>query len=330
MATNDFLPFAGGAGSNVLTQTAYNALAARTSGFSSGVAKSAELNKVWRQSSIIAAVIGQFINDMSGQDALDDGTITTLLANLKASIGAVGRIGASSYALDTGSANSYAVAYTPAITSLVDGMVLRFKAASANTGASTFNPNGLGAKAIVGGAHAALQGGEIVTNGDVWLQYNTSIGGGSWILVDSTGGALQVPPAAQSAQAINLGQFTGSNQSLNALGFQKLPGGLIEQWGTITLGAVGNFNAVTVAGITYYTQAYIVNLPTAYLADHYEVVVSLAGSYFASQSNEYGSWVRSNRNVNSGSSVSLTQFTVTVTTATLGYVPVIHFESRGK
>lgn len=86
MATNDFLPFAGGAGSNVLTQAAYAALAARTAGFSAGVAKSAELNKVWRQSSLMASVIGQIINDVTGRDAIDDGTITTLVSNLKAAI----------------------------------------------------------------------------------------------------------------------------------------------------------------------------------------------------------------------------------------------------
>ena len=89
MAANDFLPFAGGAGSNVLSQAAYAALAARTAGFSAGVAKSAELNKVWRQSSLMAAVIGQIINDVTGQDAVDDGTIATLVANLKTAIKAM-------------------------------------------------------------------------------------------------------------------------------------------------------------------------------------------------------------------------------------------------
>ncbi|MFJ4349478.1 hypothetical protein ACIPZ5_01105 [Pseudomonas sp. NPDC089428] len=86
MATNDFLTFGGAAGANVMTQASYAALAARTAGFSSGTANSPQLNKVWRQSSIIAAVIGQFIANRSGQDAVDDGTTSTLLANLEASI----------------------------------------------------------------------------------------------------------------------------------------------------------------------------------------------------------------------------------------------------
>ncbi|WP_236225613.1 gp53-like domain-containing protein [Pseudomonas pseudonitroreducens] len=241
MPTNDFLPFAGGVGSNVLTQAAYASLAARTAGFSAGVAKSAELNKVWRQSSIISAVIGQFINDLSGQDALDDGTIATLLANFKSSIGAVGRLGSSSYVVDTGTANTYVATYTPAVTALTDGMVLRFKAANANTGASTFNPNGTGAKPIVGGAHAALQGGEIVANSSVWLQYNSSIGGGSWVLIDSTGGAMQAGTAVQSLQAVNLAEFAALFASTGYMKFPAIVGGvkrtLILQW--VTQGGVG-------------------------------------------------------------------------------------------
>lgn len=86
MPTNDFLPFATGGGANVISQPDYAALPALPTGFQSGVAKSQQLNKVWRQSSIMAAVLAQFISDQTGQDALDDGTIATLLANLKQSM----------------------------------------------------------------------------------------------------------------------------------------------------------------------------------------------------------------------------------------------------
>lgn len=86
---NDFLPFAAGGGANVITQAAYAASAALSTGFQSGVAASNQLNKVWRQSSIIAALMGQFIADYSGQAAIDDGTISTLEANLLAALGAV-------------------------------------------------------------------------------------------------------------------------------------------------------------------------------------------------------------------------------------------------
>ena len=120
------------------------------------------------------------------------------------------------YALDTGGAGVYVASYVPAVKALLDGVVLRFKAQNGNTGASTFSPNGLTAAPIVGAAHSALQGGEIVANGDVWVQWNSSIGGGSWILIDSTGGALQVAPATKSQQAVQLSQvaaITGATRN---------------------------------------------------------------------------------------------------------------------
>ena len=105
---------------------------------------------------------------------------------------------------DTGVANAYAVAYTPAITALTPGMVLEFKAANANTGAVTFAPNGLAAKPIIGGAHNALQGGEIVAGGIVEVMLHPTLN--AWVLLGCTGGAQQVGAATQSLQAPNLGQ----------------------------------------------------------------------------------------------------------------------------
>jgi hypothetical protein len=109
------------------------------------------------------------------------------------------------YAVATGTANAHVAAFSPPITTRTDGMVLRYKAPAANTGALTFN-DGLGAVAVVGAAHAALQGGETAVNGDVWVQWNSSIGGGSYVLIDSTGGAVQVAPATQSQHAVQMGQ----------------------------------------------------------------------------------------------------------------------------
>lgn len=86
MPTNDFLTFGAAAGANVMTQASYVALTARSTGFTSGTASSAQLNKAWRQSSIIAAVVAQAISDITGADAVDDGTTATLVANLKAAI----------------------------------------------------------------------------------------------------------------------------------------------------------------------------------------------------------------------------------------------------
>lgn len=86
MATNDFLVFGVNAGANVMSQADYAALASRGNGFSAGTAVSAQLNKAWRQSSVIASVVAQYIADNSGKDVLDNGNPTAVLNNLSLAI----------------------------------------------------------------------------------------------------------------------------------------------------------------------------------------------------------------------------------------------------
>ena len=95
----DFLPFAAGAGANVISQASYAALAALSPGFSAGLAASNQLNKVWRQSSIMAAVLGDLIVAEVNAPVIDDGTTATILSNLVASI-RTASIPASTIALD--------------------------------------------------------------------------------------------------------------------------------------------------------------------------------------------------------------------------------------
>ncbi|WP_282748908.1 phage tail protein, partial [Hafnia paralvei] len=82
MPTNDIKPFAAAGGANVLTQAEYLALAALSTGFSSGKAKSKEVNKAIRQATFIASALAQFICDKSGSDVLDDGNVAGLVTNL--------------------------------------------------------------------------------------------------------------------------------------------------------------------------------------------------------------------------------------------------------
>ena len=119
--------------------------------------------------------------------------------------------GAFSFATDTGTANTYICNFTPAITARSESAPLRFKVKTANNGACTIN-DGLGAVGLVGGAHLALQGGELFANGDAWIQWNASVG--AYVLLFCTGGAEQVAPASQSAHAVNAGQI--QTQALTA------------------------------------------------------------------------------------------------------------------
>lgn len=90
MPTNDFLPI-GQSASTILTQSAWNALSQRTAGWAAGILPPEHYNKSLRQSSTIAAMIGEFIKTIGGLDALDDSDNATLLANFIASLDA--RIG---------------------------------------------------------------------------------------------------------------------------------------------------------------------------------------------------------------------------------------------
>lgn len=87
---NDFLIWAA-AGGNVESQASYAADSALANGVVTGVAKSQLFNKIWRQSSIMAAMIAKFIVDQTGQPVIDDGTDATIEANFIAAIGATVR-----------------------------------------------------------------------------------------------------------------------------------------------------------------------------------------------------------------------------------------------
>lgn len=86
MPVNQFLPFATDENANVMSQTDYAALSARQNGFQLGVASSQQLNKVWRQASIISTAIAQFICDNQAEDVLDNGEIPTLVNQLETAI----------------------------------------------------------------------------------------------------------------------------------------------------------------------------------------------------------------------------------------------------
>ncbi|EJM09730.1 hypothetical protein PMI21_05462 [Pseudomonas sp. GM18] len=160
------------------------------------------------------------------------------------------------YATDTGAAGAYVCNFTPAITVRNESTPIRFKAANANPGACTIN-DGLGTVALVGGAHSALQGNEIIANGIAWIQWNASVGGGSYVLLFCTGAPQQVAPATKSQQAVQFGQLFGGLKGLSRFtssGSFTVPAGVTQIYvsgcaggggggGTFNIGATGNISA---------------------------------------------------------------------------------------
>ena len=69
MSTNQLLPFANGTTPNVLDYASWNALAARQTGFQSGIASSQQFNYILAQGGAAGYTIGQLVADYAQQDA---------------------------------------------------------------------------------------------------------------------------------------------------------------------------------------------------------------------------------------------------------------------
>jgi hypothetical protein len=118
--------------------------------------------------------------------------------------------GALDYAVSSGSANAYAITLALALTANIQGMPIRFKANFTNTGAVTLAINGMTAVALKKNVNAPLVAGDI-QSGQIYT-----------VCFDGT-----------YFQVFN-GTFLGVNDfaaNLSGNGFQKLPGGYIQQWG---------------------------------------------------------------------------------------------------
>lgn len=150
-------------------------------------------------------------------------------------LSAIKRIGQNTVVLaDTGAVNAYAAVNSPPLVAAtwVDGVVQQVKIAHANTGASSYSPDGLGAIPIYGLGLQPLQGGELFVGGIAVLMRTTIAGVNSGnpicVLMECAGGAQQVAPATQSQHAVNLSQFVAN---FGSTGRFVLPNGLWVQWG---------------------------------------------------------------------------------------------------
>lgn len=76
------------------------------------------------------------------------------------------------FAVDAEASDAYAITLTPAVTSYVTGQRFAFKANTANTGGSSLNVNGLGAKTILKHSNAALANNDIKANSIVEVYYD--------------------------------------------------------------------------------------------------------------------------------------------------------------
>lgn len=138
------------------------------------------------------------------------------------------------FAFDSGSANAYLVALTPALTAHVLGLPISFLAASTNTGAATFN-DGAGAAALVTANGVPLLPSMVIAGG-VFAAYWT---GSQFVLLNPNleAYASNAAGSAQTAAETFAETFAanGSNISSGTVAAARLP--LIGNLAGITLEA---------------------------------------------------------------------------------------------
>jgi hypothetical protein len=249
---NDFLPFAVGTGANVIAQVDYVAdTADLQDGFQAGIASSAKMNKVWRQSSIMAAVLAQFIVDSTSQPAIDDGTTATLLANLTMAV----KQGKGSFQ------NIIGFTVSTTLTAADAGCLIADRTAGAPSTytlpAAGTMPSGSAISFLtINGSGCVVQraGGDVINvggqTGNVTV-LSISLKVGDTLTLISNGLNGWYVQGGSAALPFS-GQFA---YSFGAAGYQKLPSGLIMQW-------LNGISAAT--GIM--TQAWPITFPNAVLS----------------------------------------------------------------
>lgn len=239
MATNEILQFAEtDTGTNLLTQAEYLADAQRPIGNQPGVARSKLVNKALRQSSLIASGIAEFLADNQSNNITDSLTPQNIADYMAAVVRSLGI----PTAVAGGTADAITADFTPNV-ALTNGTTVIVRAGATNTTTTpTFAPDGLTAKTIVKGNNLALAAGDIAGAGH-WLEMNFDSVLDKWVLQNPYNVGLVVASTAEAqAWADNTKAISplrlkealqGSNQSLATSGYQKLPGGLIIQWGSL-------------------------------------------------------------------------------------------------
>lgn len=121
-----------------------------------------------------------------------------------------GGTGSFSYGPDTGTANAYVVAASPALVSYGAGDGVSFVAVNANTGAATINVNGLGLQAIKEAGGGALTRGDILAGQLVTVEYD----GTNFQMVSQQGPAVATNTAGAIVKRDSNNQFGASTITL--------------------------------------------------------------------------------------------------------------------
>ncbi|MCP1202234.1 hypothetical protein [Acetobacter oryzoeni] len=86
MPANQIVLFASGTGANTYAPAVWSAKPEVSFGYQVGIADATSVNTALRQTSFVAAMIGQYTADQSGNDTLDNGDVPTFENNFKSAL----------------------------------------------------------------------------------------------------------------------------------------------------------------------------------------------------------------------------------------------------
>ena len=148
----DYLPVATAAGNNADSQANFEGSGYQTLGFVNGIAQPFQANKLWRQSSMIAAAVANFIANELNINVLDDGNLAELITNLTNAIISAAKGGTTGVVsipfsptpvFDASQGSTFEIVLTGAVTSstlvnVTPGQSLRFIVKEDGAGAHPF------------------------------------------------------------------------------------------------------------------------------------------------------------------------------------------------
>ncbi len=197
-------------------------------------------------------------------EAIYDGTNFQLLSPIG---GSVSQAGSETYAADAGASDTYVITLSPAPAAYTAGMVIRFKANTANTGAATLNANSLGAITIKKNYDSDLADNDIKANQIVSVAYD----GTNFQLQSPISNVLTVPAAAAQAD-----QETGtSTTTYVSPGRQQYHASAVKGWVKVDMSAsiVGSYNVSSITDNA--SGKFTANWTTSFSSTNYAVTAAL-------------------------------------------------------
>lgn len=242
MASNDFLVWCASGGANAYTPMQLAALPNLTTGVVPGIADPKQANAVWRQSTIMASMIGAFIIAQLNENVVDDGTTTAVLAQFKRAVQSMSRTILAApltlYVSPTGNDANNGTFGSPFLTiqHAINVLYTKYDLATQNVTVQLADGTYTAGAALFGAIPGQQSYQDLIIQGNLGTPTNVIITGTNIVGVYAEGGG------AVTVQGVYFNAITGSGATGIAIGAG--PGG------QVTIGPNVVFGGCTVAHIS--------------------------------------------------------------------------------